>query len=158
MEKSNTVRLVRYAKNHIQDLHSFQLPEDQSRFTTLPSEYENSDEGKHRIVILADDRPVGFFLLISSYRFEGYTTNQHAMLLTSFSINHKEQGKGRAKQALNKLKAFVQEEFPDCSEIVLSVNLKNTAARILYEKTGFQDTGRTIGGPAGEQCIMRFEV
>lgn len=137
MEKSGTISLVGYTESYKHDLRNFYLPQSQARFTTLPSEYEDSSEGKHRIIILNEDRPVGFFLLDSSDAVESYTFNQDAMLLASFSINHEEQGKGYAKQALNRLKTFVQSEYPGCSEILLSVNHKNTAAKRLYEKDWF---------------------
>ena len=156
MEKTDFIELKHLSSEHIGRLHSFELPEKQNRFTSLPINFVNVSEGQFRIVILHHNEPVGFFLLHATERVKNYTDNQQAMLLTSLSINHSQQGKGYAKQAMNLLKKFAADEFPNCNELVLAVNHKNIAAKQLYKKVGFQDTGKRKVGPIGEQFIMNL--
>ncbi|RDW17218.1 GNAT family N-acetyltransferase [Oceanobacillus chungangensis] len=154
MEKTDFIELKHFSIEHKELLSNFQLPEEQVQFTSLPINYKKVIEGQHRIVILHDTEPVGFFLLHATERVREYSDNQKAMLLTSLSINYSKQGKGYAKLAMNRLKKFVSDEFPDCNEIVLAVNHKNIAAQKLYYKVGFQDTSKRKIGPIGEQLIM----
>lgn len=156
MDITNFIELKHLSNEHVNLLHSFELPKEQSQFTSLPINFANVSEGQFRIVILYHTEPVGFFLLHATERVKDYTNNQQAMLLTSFSINHSQQGKGYAKQAMNLLKKFVSDEFPNCNELVLAVNHKNIAAKQLYKKVGFQDTGKRKVGPIGEQFIMNL--
>ena len=156
MKKTNYIELSHFSINHLDALNSFELPKEQSQFTSLPNKYREVTHGEHRIVILHDAEPVGFFLLHATDRVKDYSCNPKAMLLTSLSINHKEQGKGFAKQAMLLLEEFVMNEFPNSDEIVLAVNHKNTSAQQLYLKVGFQDTGKKKTGPIGEQFIMNL--
>ncbi|MBP2076385.1 GNAT family N-acetyltransferase [Oceanobacillus polygoni] len=156
MEKTDYIELRHFSNEHVDLLHSFELPKDQVQFTSLPINFVDVSEGQHRIVILNHNEPVGFFILHSTDRVKAYSNNQYAMLLTSFSINHSQQGKGYAKQAMNLLKQFVSAEFPNCNEIILAVNHKNITAQQLYKRVGFQDTGKRKVGPIGEQFIMNL--
>lgn len=157
LEEINMIELKHFSDEHAALLRSFELPEKQEQFTSLPKNNMVALEGRYRIIILNDNEPVGFFLLhASTSRVKEYSDNLSAILLTSLSINRSNQGKGYAKQAMNKLKRFVSEEFTDCNEIILAVNHKNMAAQKLYEKVGFQDTGRRKTGPIGEQYILNI--
>lgn len=156
MGKTDFIELKHFSNEHIDLLNSFELPEEQGQFTSLPINYVEVTEGQHRIVILNDNEPVGFFLLHSTDRVKEYSDNRKAMLLSSFSINHSKQGKGYAKQAMNIIKKFISDEFPTINEIVLAVNHKNIAAQKLYIKVGFQDTGKRKIGTIGEQFIMNL--
>lgn len=156
MKETNFIEIKHFSIEHLDQLSSFQLPEEQEQFTSLPINYSEEIVGQHRIVILNDKEPIGFFLMHSTDRVQEYTDNLKAMLLTSLSINQSKQGRGYAKQAMNLLKEFVLHEFPHCNEIVLAVNHKNIAAQKLYENVGFQDTGKRKIGPIGEQFILSF--
>lgn len=156
MGKSDGIELRRFSKAYMDKLNSFVLPKEQEQFTALPNNYKEVTVGQYRIVIFNEKEPVGFFLLHSTDRVKDYSSNPHAMLLTSLSINQAEQGKGYAKQAMLLLKQFVTNEFPKCNEIVLAVNHKNIAAQHLYLKVGFEDTGIRKNGPIGEQLIMNL--
>ncbi|MEN2766289.1 GNAT family N-acetyltransferase [Ornithinibacillus xuwenensis] len=154
MDKIDHIELKHFTPEYIDKLHTFKLPEEQAKFTSLPSNYMEVATGQFRVVILCGNDPVGFFLLHNTNRVNDYTDNPKAMLLTSLSINHNQQGKGYAKKAMSYLDKFVATEFPTCNEIVLAVNHKNTPAQDLYVKVGFQDTGRRKIGAIGEQFIL----
>ncbi|HET7615467.1 MAG TPA: GNAT family N-acetyltransferase, partial [Bacillales bacterium] len=140
---------------HDEALKAFALPEEQAQFTALPVEkLERPSDERHPIVILNRDEPVGFFVLETGERLRKYTENERALLLTALSINHSEQGKGFAKAGMRILNGFVQKEFPCVDEVVLAVNMKNIAAQKMYEKSGFQDTGRRTFGSKGEQKVL----
>ncbi|MGE7119097.1 GNAT family N-acetyltransferase [Peribacillus sp. NPDC046944] len=158
MENVHDVELKHFSNEYLDVLHSFELPEEQGQFTALPSKILEVKEGQHRIVILCEDEPVGFFLLHSTERVKAYSDNPKAMLLTALSVNHAKQGKGYAKQAMLLLSDFVKSEFPYCDEIVLAVNHKNVPAQRLYAKVGFTDTGKRKTGPIGEQFVMHLSV
>ncbi|MGG1660316.1 GNAT family N-acetyltransferase [Brevibacillus sp. NRS-1366] len=157
MNEAASVALTHFSQNHVAVLRTFELPDEQSQFTSLPHRVWEVTEGQHPIVITSECEPVGFFLLHATDRVKEYSPNK-AMLLTSFSINHAKQGKGFAKQGMLLLREFVKTEFPTCDEIVLAVNHKNIPAQRLYERVGFVDTGRRKMGPKGEQYIMSLPL
>jgi RimJ/RimL family protein N-acetyltransferase len=150
------VNILRYKPEYFESLEEFELPKEQEQFTALPTEMLEVTDERHPIVILTNNEPVGFFVLHSSNRVKEYTDNPNAMLLTALSINHSQQGRGYAKEGMKQIKVFVNQEFPECNEIVLAVNKKNIAARKLYEKVGYIDTGRRRMGKIGEQLILSF--
>jgi len=155
---SGQLSLQKYTDSHQRALAAFQLPEEQAKFTALPLEALEANEGRHPVVIIYGENPVGFFVLHNSGRVKDYTDNPGAMLLTALSINHVEQGKGYAKKAMILLKDFVAQHFSDYHEVVLAVNHKNIPAQKLYKKAGFQDTGRRREGELGEQYIYAISV
>lgn len=142
----------------MEGLLAFELPDDQVKFTALPSKVLDAQEGQFPIVIVEDDNPVGFFMLHSTSRVMEYSNNPNAMLLTAFSIDYINQGRGFAKQGLRLLKKYIQNQFPNCDEIVLGVNHQNIAAQNLYIGVGFQDTGRRVIGSLGEQYVMSLRI
>lgn len=158
MKKYNSVTLEHFFINHLDSLNAFELPEGQEQFTALPNTILEVTEGQHRIVILSNDEPVGFFLLHMTERVKEYSDNPKAVLLTALSVNHANQGKGYAKQGMLLLSDFVRSEFPNYDEIVLVVNHKNIPAQQLYLKVGFKDTGKRKNGPIGEQFLMNLSL
>jgi RimJ/RimL family protein N-acetyltransferase len=156
MKRVDYVKLEHFSDKYLDGLMSFELSEEQAKFTALPSKYLDVTEGQYRIVIVNQNVPVGFFILHSTERVMEYSDNPNAMLLTSFSVNQTKQGNGYAKHAMFLLSDFVKSEFPNCNEIVLAVNHKNIPAQRLYSKIGYKDTGRRKIGPIGEQFILSF--
>ncbi|MBP2242404.1 RimJ/RimL family protein N-acetyltransferase [Cytobacillus eiseniae] len=154
----NEINLQLYQSEHFESLNQFELPEDQEQYTALPIHSLEITHERHPIVILNNNGPVGFFVLHSSDRVKEYSDNRKAMLLTALSINHSHQRKGFAKKGMEQIKDFVTETFPSCNEIVLAVNKRNIAAQKLYEKVGYNDTGRRKMGRIGEQLIFSFPV
>ncbi len=88
--------------------------------------------------IYADDQLVGFLAL--AYKPE----SQHQYWLYQFFIDQSQQGRGYGKQALNGLIPFVQENYPLCRELRLSVHPDNGVAQGLYIRRGFQPTGEAF--------------
>jgi RimJ/RimL family protein N-acetyltransferase len=155
------VQLTFYKPEHKSVLEAFSLPEEQEQFTGMPIKVlELAVEDKHRypVVILAQFKPVGFFVLYNGEDLESYTSNRHSLLLRAFSINYADQGNGYAKQALLQLEDFVNANFPLIEEIVLAVNEQNVPAQKLYLKCGFHDTGRRKSGPIGPQHILNSTI
>jgi diamine N-acetyltransferase len=89
-------------------------------------------------VIDADDQLVGFLEL--AYK----PANEHQYWLYHFFIDQTQQGKGYGKQALNTLIPFVQENYPLCRELRLSVHPDNSLAQQLYSRRGFEPTGEAF--------------
>ncbi|MEF3303580.1 GNAT family N-acetyltransferase [Paenibacillus sp. GYB003] len=155
---SNDVELQFYEAGHLERLQAFRLPEQQEQFTALPVGMLEKTGERHPIVIMGRNEPVGFFVLHSGEKVKEYAENPNAMLLSAFSIDYAEQGKGYAKKGMGLLKRFVNRQFAKCDEIVLAVNRGNIPAQKLYEKAGFTDTGRRRTGPNGEQLVMSLAV
>lgn len=153
------VALEHYSDRYYKDLVNCLLSKEQEQFTTHPADQlARLTKDQTPVVITGDQKAVGFFVMEQSERLKHYTQNESAYLLASLSITKSHQGKGYARQAMELLPEWAGKEFPACNEIVLSVNLKNDAAFRLYKRTGFEDTGRRITGPVGEQRIMSLKL
>ncbi|MCY9376868.1 GNAT family N-acetyltransferase [Bacillus sp. T17B1] len=154
------ISLSFYKPEHLPELQSFTLKNDDKRFTSLPKEVLTqalSIRDRYPVVILKDDLPVGFFILHTSKEtLAPYSNNPFALLLSSLSIHAVHQGKGYAKKAMFQLPSFVSSYFPWCDEIILAVNQLNTRAKHLYMKSGFLDKGRRRIGPIGEQLLLHY--
>jgi RimJ/RimL family protein N-acetyltransferase len=156
----NTV-LSFYEEKHKEGLLTFYLPENQEKFTQLPSqalELCKQDEERYPIVIKADGKTVGFFVLHKGENIRDFTANTNAMVIRALSINHTEQGKGYAKAAMTQVSSFVSKHFPEINELILAVNFKNEPAKRLYEKAGFQDRGQIKHGPVGPQYVLHLDI
>ncbi len=158
MSQTKNISLDLFQLKYKERLFSFELPNDQVKFTALPSHVLEVQEGQFPIVIVEDDVPVGFFILHSTSRVKEYSNNPNAMLLTAFSIDYSKQRRGYAKKGLLLLKKYIQNQFPSCDEIVLGVNHQNVPAQNLYARVGFQDTGRRVIGSLGEQFVMTLHI
>ena len=88
--------------------------------------------------IYADDQLVGFLELAYN------PDSAHQYWLFHFFIDQSQQGKGYGKQALEVLISFVQENYPLCRELKLSVNPENLVAQQLYSRRGFEPTGEAF--------------
>jgi hypothetical protein len=96
----STVQLNFYQPENRAVLEAFYLPEEQKQFTGMPNKMlELAIEDKHRypIVILAQSRPVGFFILYDGDDLKSYTRNRNSLLLRAFAINYADQGTVPAK-------------------------------------------------------------
>lgn len=155
------VSLTFFEENHREALSAFYLEEKQEKFTAMPSDALQKceeDPGRSPVVITVSDKPVGFFVLHAGENIRDFTANPHAMVIRALSINHTEQGKGYAKEAMLQLPAFVSTHFHKINELILAVNFKNEPAKKLYEKAGFHDRGQIMHGPVGPQYVLHYDV
>ncbi|ARF17769.1 GNAT family N-acetyltransferase [Sporosarcina ureae] len=154
-----TVKLEKYNPEFLKALREFELPTEKAQYTAFPAVIlEKLTDDQYPIVILSNDEPVGFFLLQSTDRVKEFTDNPRALLLTALSIDNSKQGKGFAKEAMNLIKQFVNQELPEYDEIILAVNHKNIPAQNLYKRVGFSDTGKRKIGKIGEQFIFNTYI
>lgn len=161
MKTTTVVKLRFYQDSDRKALNAFSLSEEQEEFTVYPREALKIcklDIGRRPVVISADDEPVGFFVLHSGEEIGEYSTNPDAILLRAFCIDRGSQGKGVAKAAMKQLPSFTEKYFQDKNEIILAVNLRNFAAKSLYRKAGFYDTGTQKLGRKGPMHIFSFHL
>ncbi|MCL2916720.1 GNAT family N-acetyltransferase [Shewanella litorisediminis] len=101
------------------------------------------------------EKLVGFFLLDKEYDREHDFAKTTDLGFRAFLIDVHHQGKGLGKAVMQALPQFVKARYPQFERLVLTVNLKNTPARVLYLKNGFIDTeNQYLGGSAGPQHIL----
>ncbi|MFD1388800.1 GNAT family N-acetyltransferase [Oceanobacillus oncorhynchi subsp. oncorhynchi] len=158
MSKMERITLELLSEEYMDRLYQFELPEEQHQFTALPEEVADLAEGQHGVMIMNHEEPVVFFLLHQTDRVKEYTDNPHAILLTALSIDQAHQRKGYARKGMRLLEDFVKDTFPECDEIILAVNHKNTAEQKLYQQVAFADTGIRKEGPKGEQYILALKL
>ncbi len=153
--------LTFFEEKHREALEEFYLPEDQEKFTQLPAKALNfcaEDDKRIPVVIESSGEAVGFFVLHTGENIRDFTENRKAMVIRALSINHPEQGKGYAKDAMLQLPMFVAANFPEVDELILAVNFKNEPAKKLYEKAGFVDRGQVKHGPVGPQYVLHYDL
>lgn len=157
----SSVLLAMYNYTYEEQLTKFHLSKEQLQFTCMPLDKINdpniSNSAQH-VLILENSVPVGYFALENGEKLLRYSTNSNARLLTAFSINSENQGKGIAKMALKLLPDFIRNNLPHIDEIVLGVNKRNKPALNLYLKTGFLDKNEFYEGPKGPQHILHLRV
>lgn len=79
--------------------------------------------------------------------------------IQGFQIDERQQGKGYARQGMQAVIRLLQEQYPQYTSLNLTVNQRNQAAKQLYLKLGFQDTGDLyLGGSKGPQHIYTYDL
>ncbi|AQQ54446.1 GNAT family N-acetyltransferase [Planococcus lenghuensis] len=140
---------------------TYELPEEQLEFTGLPQDLIKKDAAnplRHLVIIYARGKEAGFFELDASEDRKTYTDNPNTLVLRGYSVNPELQGRGVATGSIRALPAFIRKHFPDINEVVLGVNARNTPAQRVYQRAGFEDTGRRFMGRKGEQLVMSMRV
>lgn len=161
MNNTPAVRLDFFQDKYLADLTYYHLSTDQLMYTAHPKEAlakEAFEARRHGIVILFQHHVAGFFVLEDGESLKMYSDNQQALLLCSYSIAYKMQGRGIAKQSLLQLPAFLNCHFPKKNEVVLGVNHQNMIAQHVYQQCGFVDSGKRIIGKKGEQYVLQLNV
>ncbi|MHA2028051.1 MAG: GNAT family N-acetyltransferase [Candidatus Kariarchaeaceae archaeon] len=87
--------------------------------------------------IYNEDKMVGFAAT-------GKNPDDGEIWIARHMIGAQFQGQGYGKFGLQELIETLKTKW-DCENIFLTVEPENTGARALYEKSGFQDTGRIMG-------------
>lgn len=83
---------------------------------------------------------VGFY----SFMFKPHDTR--VCYIGGFLIDHRFQGRGYGKAAMSDYLTTVQDRFPDCEGVYLTVHPENRAAAKFYNTFGFVKTGLVIAG------------
>jgi ribosomal protein S18 acetylase RimI-like enzyme len=107
--------------------------------------------------LLADEHPVGFFLLkrgefLPDWAAPGSTT------LHALQLDYRFQGKGLGKTLLQGLAAAVAEQWPEVRQVMLSVDADNIAALNLYLGQGWIDTGEAYKGRIGYERRLVLQL
>ncbi|SDC94148.1 Acetyltransferase (GNAT) family protein [Terribacillus halophilus] len=155
------MELIRFQETHTGLINTYTLSEEQLRFTGHPA-YSvplcREEPNRHAVLGMDDNRLVTYFVLHEQEGVHPFSDNPNAILLRTLSTDHQNLGKGYGKAALQQLPDFVQMQFPHVNEIVLAVNETNEFARKLYEKCGYQDTGRRVMGSKGILIVMSYAL
>lgn len=102
-----------------------------------------------------DSKIIGFFILDHSFAAHPEFSQFGELGLRSYFIDKRHQGKGYGRQACLQMGRYVAMHYPAVSNLVLTVNQRNTSAQALYLACGFLDSQTLfLGGPAGPQQIM----
>lgn len=139
---------------------SIAVTSDQIKFSgTVAEAYGSAEEGIDFHGIWLGDQPVGFFKIDRLYHTRYPFVAKGDLGLRAFMIDADRQGQGLATRAVEALRAYIPQEYPDAQAVVLTVNMANPAAIRCYLKGGFADTGETWPhGDAGPQHIMRMDL
>ncbi|WP_422124185.1 GNAT family N-acetyltransferase [Planococcus sp. X10-3] len=139
----------------------YELPSEQLQFSRVPQDIidrDKEDPLKHFVIIQVKNETAGFLELDETDDRKKYSNNPEALLLRGFSVNPKFQGRGIATGSIYALPEFIRREFPSFNEVVLGVNAKNKPAKRIFEKAGFEDTGRRFMRTSGEQIVMCMRI
>ncbi|WP_188455941.1 GNAT family N-acetyltransferase [Virgibacillus oceani] len=90
--------------------------------------------------IYVNDLMVGFLM----HAYEEITTDSY--WINGFIIDEKYQGRGYGKCAMIEMIKWIQNRFPQCEEVRLTVFPDNYVAKNLYKSQGFEATGQIFGG------------
>lgn len=155
---NENINLVFYDNKYDDELRQFELKSTQEQFTAYPKEILETlvDTERHYILIVQDERVVGYFVLHENQGPLEIGSHNKALLIRALAISSNEQGKGFALSAMKMLPDFVIEHFKSVNELVLVVNHANIPAQNLYKKSGFKDTGMRRNGLHGLQFIYQF--
>lgn len=154
-----TMQLMFYEDKAQNLVEQYTLTEEQLRYTKSPKDsiaLAKQYNSRHAVLAMDGNKLVTFFVLHEKEGVTPYSSNEHALLIRSFSTDFYEQGKGYAKTALQLLPDFVRKHFPYINELVLGVNVPNRAAQELYKRCGFVDEGRQAMGLRDELKVMSY--
>lgn len=160
------VTIEQYTPQKAQQVATLHVKPEQTQFTIsdVLSVIAKLEEYEHPHLILDEGAVVGFFLLdinyLSNINLGIETASSSSVLgIRALFIGDEYQGKGLATQALQALPRYLNQSYPERTDVYLTVNCRNQAAYQCYLKAGFQDTGSLYhGGPVGPQHIMMLHV
>lgn len=123
------------------------------------SELRNSSCHKleHPFSVAVAGETIGFFVLREREALPEWAPPD-VVTLHSFRVSREYQGKGYGKAALRLAAHWLSTNRPRINRLMLSVNLRNLAARGAYVKWGFRDTGAICSGPIGPQNILDYDL
>ncbi|RMN33769.1 GNAT family acetyltransferase [Pseudomonas coronafaciens pv. zizaniae] len=159
-------RLVGYEDlnpTQCQQLEQLEVTQEQIQFsgdiyTALNTLLVNPNSNVRGFVLLADEQPVGFFLLKRGDCLPDWAQQELTATLHALQIDRREQGKGLGKLCLQALPAALALKWPDITQLMLSVNADNGAAIGLYTGQGWVDTGEAYRGRIGFERRLTLKL
>ncbi len=132
----------------------------QEQFTARPASRLGAlREGEEPWAVLWAGDIVGFLIIDRGYAAQYDFAFPGELGLRSVLIDAGRQGEGIGTAAMAKLRGLMAAEYPDARSLALTVNCANPAAKAVYAKAGFGDTGFLFhGGRAGPQHILRMTL
>lgn len=150
------VELRKVTRDNWEEAIGLKVAEDQKEFVpdvavSLAKVYIKPD-GDNVVylpfAIYHQEQMVGFIM----HAFVESTTNMY--WINGFMIDEAVQKKGYGGAALKEMIRWIQNRFPQCEEIRLTVHKVNLHARKLYERQGFEPTGEVYDS----EDVMRLLV
>ncbi|MCJ1662906.1 GNAT family N-acetyltransferase [Staphylococcus sp. NRL 18/288] len=138
------MQIRRFKNKDLKLIDSFKVLKEDRKFTRTPLhniKLAQEDNERHPIIVMQNDRCVGYFTLHDGSGVAPYSDNRQVMFFRSFSVDAKHRGQGIGKSIIEALPHFIEQEFPNVNEIVLTVNTDNYKAIRLYENAGYNYTG-----------------
>ncbi len=144
-------------------IERYYLSEEQRQFTSSPREaiaLFKHDPTQIPILAIEKNHLVSFFVL---HEYQHHETHLPPSLTTTlilkrFSTDHHHRGKGYSQRVLAMLPDYLNEYYPEITEIIGQVNVANTVLQELYRQSGFVDTGKREQSELGEIIIMRRKL
>lgn len=119
----------------------------------------NASAEVHPHIIQVEDEIVGLFLIDTTYGQSYDFAASDSLGLRGYFIDSRFQGRGYGKGAVKLMPDYLREQYPEKSDIYLTVNCLNPNARKCYLSGGFVDTEQLyMGGAAGPQHIMHLPL
>ena len=141
-------------------LRGISVTPEQVNFSGQPSEVVDLDEPLVDIhVIHAGDQVAGMFRIDRGFHLHQHYAASTTYGLRTFLVDHRLQGRGIARACCKQLPAYLGRHYPQAEAILLTVNLKNPAARRAYLAGGFLETGaQYMDGGFGPQHILKLPL
>ncbi|WP_406609025.1 GNAT family N-acetyltransferase [Agarivorans sp. JK6] len=154
------MNLQPFAEQYVAKVLALQVaPEQQNYVKNIADILQLLSEQQSAHLMMVDKQLVGFFVIDQHYPYHRNLPLNKAVLLRSFFVDHRHQGKGYGYQAGLLLKDYVSRLHSGFEFLCLTVNCRNHAAQALYKKCGFKDSDVLYrGGPAGPQHIYTMKL
>jgi ribosomal protein S18 acetylase RimI-like enzyme len=132
----------------------------QEKFTAHPASRLGAlRAGEEPWAVLWSGDIVGFLIIDRGYAEQYDFAWPGEPGLRSVLIDAGRQGEGIGTAAMAAVRGLMAAEYPEAASLVLTVNCSNPAAKAVYGKAGFGDTGFLFhGGRAGPQHILRMDL
>lgn len=145
MDGAEELILVEATVGDIYRIENYGIEENSYTVAPMDGMTESLHEyEKHPILMLYEDKMVGFFILQTGESILRYTSNPQAILLKAHSVDKRYQQQGYGRLAMEKLPEFIKEHFPSINEIILLIDYDNISGQMMYLKSGFKDTTNKV--------------
>ncbi len=155
-----TVSLRPLGKDDFAAVQHIIVAPEQVRFSgTVREAFEAAEENVDFHAICDGEHVVGFFKIDTAYGAQYPFAGKTGLGLRAFIVDLSQQGKGIATKAVMAMPEYLRPLYPNTTDVFLTVNFVNLAAKRAYLKGGFEDTGEVWPhGNAGPQNILRLQL